>query len=201
MPRARTGFDRLLLVALTLGVLTIALRPLHQDAHAGRFDEGSIAVCAIPTIVNELMASERFLEEREDLAEEFDDQRVDLEDRLADIRDRAQGMQQDDPAMGAIFEEFQTVNGELQRLRQEFNRGSAALQATQLADSYELARASALAVGDELGYEFVFASGSPDEDLNTTDTAQLLGQLARRPVIKFPEEHDITDDVRDDLNL
>lgn len=194
--------QRLLITVLALGVLALVLRPLQPSADASRVDsESNIAVCAVPTIVNELMASDRFAEERNDLADEFEEKRQELEQRMEEIRDQAQDMDPEDPAMPQMQQEFFELRNELFEMQSEFQTASSRLQAEHLAACYELARTSAIGVGEDLGYDFVIASGSPDEDLNTQDTQQLLGQLSRRPVLLFPEEHDITDDVRDDLNL
>lgn len=143
--------ERVMIVALTLGVVTLALRPAVPAAVATGEDETfNLAVCAVPTIVNELMASERFAEAREDLADDFEDQRKDLEERLEQISEQAQGMEPDDPALPAMGQEFNEIRQELFRLRSEFETDSTALQARHLAESYELARASAVAIGEEL---------------------------------------------------
>ncbi len=196
------SIDRLLLGALALGVCALALRPFSPIAGADfAADSDEIAVCAIPTLVNELIASGNFAAEREELNDDFQQRQQELQDRLEDIQDRARGMEQDDPALGAMAEEFGEVRGELLAAQSEFGQASEAMTARHLAEAYELARASAEAVAEDLGFGFVFASGSPDEELNRSNAQQLLGQLSRRPVIRFPEAADITDDVRDDLGL
>ena len=194
--------DRLLLGGLTLGIFALALRPYAPLASADLVaDSKEIAVCAIPTLVNELVTSGNFAAEREELSDEFEERQQELQDRLEDIQDRARGMEQDDPALGALAEEFGEVRGELLAAQSEFGQASEAMTARHLAEAYELARGSAEAIAEELGFGFVFASGSPDEELNRSNAQQLLGQLSRRPVIRFPEASDITDDVRDDLGL
>ena len=197
-----TNPNRWLLALLTVGVLALALRPFTPVATgSGEDDKQRLAVCSIPTIVNELMATDRFVSEREEITEDFEERREDLQRELERIAERGRGMDEDDPALPALGEEFRTLQNELGTLRREFAQRTAELQAEQLAACYELARSSAIAVGEDLGYDFVIASGSPDEELNRTNAQQLLGQLSRRPMIMFPDEHDITDDVRDDLNL
>ena len=195
--------ERFLIAALAIAALALALRP-GSDARATiEEDTFSIAVCSLPTIVNELMASERFTEEREDLASEFEDASSDIEERLEQISQDARGMDPDDPAMGAMGEQFNELRQELFRLRSSFESDSARLQARHLKEAFQLVRASASVVADDLGYDFVLSSASPDSDdeLNEQNAALLLGQLSRRPVITYPDAHDITDDVRDDLNL
>ncbi|MEM1424212.1 MAG: hypothetical protein AAGH64_09435 [Planctomycetota bacterium] len=195
--------ERFLIAALAIAFVAFVLRP-GPDARA-TLDEDtfSVAVCSLPTIVNELMASERFAEEREDLASEFEDASLEIEERLEQISNDARGMDPDDPAMGAMGEQFNELRQELFRLRSGFETDSARLQARHLKEAYRLVRASANAIADDLGYDFVLSSASPeaDDELNDQNATLLLGQLSRRPVIRYPDEHDITDDVRDDLNL
>ncbi|GAB4545870.1 MAG: hypothetical protein Tsb0013_04120 [Phycisphaerales bacterium] len=195
--------ERFVIALLVVAVGALALRPVSSARATAPEESFSIAVCALPTIVNELMSSERFAEEREDLTAEFEEDTAEIESRMNQIRDDVQGMGPDDPAMGAIQEEFFSLRQQLFRRQTEFQTASARLQARHLKESYQLVRASAVAIAEDLGYDFVFASASPEDDdeLNDQDAALLLGQLSRRPVIKFPEAHDITDDVRDDLNL
>jgi Skp family chaperone for outer membrane proteins len=195
--------ERLLIVVLALGVLALALRPFQPDASASRgaLAASNLAVCAVPTIVNELMASDRFLEAREALREEYEERTRDLRERRSEIEQQFEGMEQGDPAAPALGREYQELSREIFRADSEFQREQSEMQASQLAECYDLARASAIGVGEDLGYDFVIASGSPDEELNRADTQALLGQLSRRPVLLYPDEDDITDDVRDDLNL
>lgn len=194
--------DRVILVVFITGLFAVGSSLIVREAQAThRFDSSDIAVCAIPTLVNELVSSGAFAEEREELDAEFEERTRELQDRLESISDRAQGLDQDDPALGALAQEFTEARSELVAAQNEFGRASEAMTARHLAEAYELARASADAVAEDLGYGFVFASGSPDEELNRDNAQQLLGQLSRRPVIRFPEAADITDDVRDDLGL
>mgnify|MGYP001794982456 CR=1 FL=1 len=195
--------ERLLISVLAVAVVALALRPGPAANATLDEDTFSVAVCSLPTIVNELIASERFQEEREDLAADFEEASDEINERLQQIREDAQGMDAEDPAMGAIGEEFNELRQSLFRLQSQFSTDQAQLQARQLKEAYQLVRASANAVAEDLGYDFVLASASSDSDdeLNDQNASLLLGQLSRRPVIRFPQKHDITDDVRDDLNL
>ncbi len=186
--------------ALFASVMLTGLSSAHARDGAEGVPAPKIAVCAVPALVNELMQSDRFKPERESLEERFRSEMQEIEQRLGTLRDRAQA-NPDDPGMEALAQEF----GEQRRLLAEKQREAAqALEkktAEQLLQCFDLARTSASAVAEELGYNYVLASVGPDEELNDTSVEIAVRQMMSRPAVMFPKEADITDDVRDDLNL
>ncbi len=72
--------------------------------------------------------------------------------------------------------------------------------AKQVKECNALVRSSTRAVAEDLGFDFVISSADEEEEL-AESVEVLFRQITSRPVIMFPEENDITSDVRDDLNL
>ena len=197
--------ERVTLALLVLAVVALAIRqgPAGPAAYGARADadEALIAVCAIPTLVNELMASDRFAPEREALEDEFRERLEDMNRDLRDLRERLEAGGPDDPDAQRNVESWRELTREMASVRTELQRRLAQLSASQLAECYDLAKSSAVAVAEDLGFVYLIASGDPDEDLVREDSQTLLRQITARPMLLAPEEADITGEVRDDLNL
>ena len=190
-----------LLIAAIAISLTALLRPAPTPAYANVASSDSpIAVCALPTLINELMASDRFLPDREAYTEELSQQINELLEKRNELQQELSNMNPEDPGAQETFGEYQSLNQKIARLRQENSQKIETFTAKQIKECNRLVRSSARAVAEDLGFEFVISSADPQEDLAETVDA-LFRQLTSRPVIMFPEENDITADVRDDLNL
>ncbi len=192
----------LLLAALTLSVIAL-FRPDTSPALAetARLADESIAVVALPTLINELMASDRFQPDRVSYTEELNDELRQISERGRELSTRLQQMDPEDPGAQDLFAEMTKLSETLGRLQRENARKVEAHTASQIKECNELVRSSARAVADDLDFAFVISSADPDEELTDQSVEVLLRQLTSRPMIKFPEENDITSEVRDDLNL
>ena len=195
-------FERTLLLALALAVLARVTLDPEAHARADRDDQHfQLAVCAMPSLVNELMASDRFLPDREDAAPDIRRQLDELREELQDLEERIRGGAGDDPSLQRDRERAREAVREFQSLQQSLARAIETKTAEQLAECYALVKSSASAIAEELGFDYVIATGDPDERLSTADSQVTLRQITARPVLRFPKGVDITDDVRDDLNL
>jgi Skp family chaperone for outer membrane proteins len=198
--------ERLALVIIAVVVALLVLRdvPFARTADARSMmlsDEPVIAVCAIPALVNELMQSDRFLPERTRVEEEGQAELRQLRDEANRIRDEVRERGPDDPGAQEGIRRFRNLAEKIARSEGELAQRLQRLTAEHLGQCYDLARSSAVAVAEDLGFEYVIASGSADEELNRQVPEVLLRQITARPMLKAPEEADITADVRDDLNL
>lgn len=192
----------LLLLAVALSGLAF-LRPAASEARATTavMADGSIAVVALPSLMNELMQSDRFLPDRTAYEQELNDELQAMADELRAFSERHANLQPDDPGAEGIVSQFGEMRRRLGEKQGENTRKIEAFTVRQIKECNELVRSSAKAVADDLGFEYVVASSDPDEGLTDQSVELLLRQLTARPMIMFPEDNDITSDVRDDLNL
>ncbi|MEM9083233.1 MAG: OmpH family outer membrane protein [Planctomycetota bacterium] len=204
-------FERVALWITLAAALTALLatglfdRPLHAQEEAGEKTDVAkplIAVCAVPAIINDLMASDRFepdfLDRQEELREEVQPLIEELEELQAQLT--APDADPEDPALQLAFERFQQLRNQLAQLSQQHNATLDGFRAKQIIEAYELIKASAQAVATELGFEYVISSADDFEEL-AESTQIVVRQLTVRPVMMYPEAADITEAVRDDLNL
>lgn len=199
-------WERTLLLGVALAVLALLARvsfepAAHADEPGARTADLRIAVCATPSLINELMASDRFLPDRENAAPEIREELDDLRAELRELQDRVQGADQGDPGVQRDRERAREAFAEFQRLQQQLGEAIETKTAEQLAEAFGMVKSSASAIAERLGYDYVISTGDPEEDLNRTISEVTLRQITARPVIRFPKGVDITDDVRDDLNL
>jgi len=161
----------------------------------------SIAVCSLPNLINDLMGSDRFLPDREAYVADRTEELRELNEQGREMSQRLSTMTPEDPGAQELFESVQRLREQIARKQAENAALVETFTATQLSECNDLVRSSARAVAEDLGYAFVIASADPDEDLSKQSVEVLLRQLTSRPVIMFPEDNDITSDVRDDLKL
>lgn len=201
MPR-RSNVLATLVIASCVGVgMTLPGLIAPAQAVQRRAAEHAIAVCATPLLLNDLMESDRFKPERERFAQE---KTVDLEPMIKEIQElqgRLQQITQEDPEFPQLFQRFQQLRQQIQARQTEINAELESFTAKQVVEAYKLVRSSAQAIAADLGFDYVISTGQEDEEFNTTVVDATLRQIMARPVIMSPEGADITEDVREDLNL
>lgn len=193
-----------LYAALATAVLLLLRAGIPTAPAAAAADEPEevyLAVCAVPAIVNDLMASDRFRPAIEEFIEEQRASIRDLEEQLDELSEELNAMDRDDPAAQETFQRFAQLRREYEQRRAEINRNIEERRTGALQDAFQLARSTASAIAEDLGYNYVIASVDDDEDLSTDNSQLLLRQMLARPVIFAPRSADITADVRADLNL
>lgn len=196
----RTNATIAIIAAALLGGF-IAQQFTTQRAHAALADGGSIATCAVPQIVNELMASDRYAPAREELAEQINEELQPLREEGQALLEELQGMKPEDEGAQSKVQRVQQLRQQVQRLEQQGAQRMEQFTAEQIAECFKLTRSSASAVAEDLGYDYVISTVGEDEELNTQSVDTVLRQMLARPVLFAPEDADITDDVREDLNL
>lgn len=206
-------FDRIVLCILTAGISTIAIHQVLEPriAAASILDETApkakhqIAVCAINKVMRELLESDRFLPARaainlEDIVNEY----TRLEQELQQLQTQWEIAQQGGGGdLQQIQERGMQVAArmeELEQIGQQRERQLQQLTLTQLKDAYELARAAAEAVAEDLGYSYVVATQRHDDELNLNPNS-IPAEFNARPMLVYPDGTDITADVLAELNL
>ncbi len=161
-----------------------------------------IAVCALYRISDELMETDRFKPERVELENKLRDEELKpLYEQLRDLQKRLEGMDQKDPAFTEARERYFRLQNQARSVTQEITQKVERKVAEQLEQCYQLVRASAVAVAEEMGFNYVLASNSAEESLKKESVVALVRDMMGRPALLAPKEADITEDVRQDLKL
>jgi Skp family chaperone for outer membrane proteins len=164
-------------------------------------DQPLIAVCATPTLINELMQSDRYLPARQDAAPELRQQLTELAEELQELQNTLRGADPQDPETQAGIAAYREKSSRAAQLQSQIANAIERKFAEQLVECFELVKSSADAIADDLGFDYVISTGAADEQLSREDSTATLRQITARPMIRFPKAADITEDVRDDLKL
>ncbi len=203
----RISLPAIIAVVVVSSLLSVSLLRL-SGSRASAAETGSeppkaeIAVCAILEISEELMNSDRFRPAREVEEERLLASLGDLRSEISELSGVLRDAARDDPGFADERQKIQQLLGEYQQkqgiAQQELERFIVA----QFAEAYELSRSSARAIAEQRGFRYLFASSSPDKDVPTDRPMDAVrNDMFQRPVLMSPEESDISDDVRADLNL
>jgi len=187
-------------VSTLVGLNVLSPRAIgNQSADA---PEAHVAVCDIFGTVGELMDSDRYLPAREE-----EEQRLNAEimqprmEQLAELeealRQTEEGSPEREQAQREYFQARQQAQQAQQRAAQQMDR----FVATQFREAWELARSTAEAIAEDMGYDYVVASPEPDEQFSDVGMQALSNEVLSRTILAAPEDAIITQDVLDDLNL
>lgn len=197
---------------IALSALILALganRAWPGAAHAGvsgerEMPEARIAVCAIVAITDELMGSDRFAPAIDENAESLREEllRPIIEEGKS-LEDQLKSADADDPANN---ERKQRLLELREMVLPQAQQRAGVLQeqfiANKTIEAYQMATSSARAVAKELGFNYVFATIAPEEEITRDGPMSAVrNAILGRPVVMMPEGVDISDAVRDDLNL
>ena len=201
MPRTTSVIIPSIAIAFAAAALSASwmINPARADQR--RASDASIAVVATPDIMNDLMQSDRFAPDRERYALERQDELKPFADQLQKLQDQLQGMTDEDPQFPALAQQFNQIRNQAIQKQNQINADLEKFTASQVIEAYKLVRSSAQAVAEDLGYDYVITSADEDKALEPQNVEIALRQIMARPVLAFPEDADITDDVREDLNL
>lgn len=202
MPR----FERCWLFTVTALSICLLARDAVTPA-AARLDPHDsenprIAVCAVVKIIEELMETDRYKPAR---VEFEDDLREELLKPIADLMEEtkreADGLAEDDPRLRELGERYRSLQRQAQQATQQVVQRVEAKVAEQLGECYETVRSSAVAIAEQRGFNYLIASGDPEDAPKDATVMKMVRDFLARPVLLSPDGADITEDVRADLKL
>ncbi|MEO1130232.1 MAG: OmpH family outer membrane protein [Planctomycetota bacterium] len=201
--------ERTLLIVLTIGFVAIGLRvfPSAETAIARPLmaqsdDRDIIAVCGISELMNEMLNSDRFAPEREEMEQKANAVLAEALREVQALRADLEGKDPSEPDVQQKLQQLQEMGRRIQAMRDEIAKRLDRFAAEQAVECRKLVIASAAAVAGDLGYRYVISSGARDATYNTEGgLVQVWRQMATRPVVAWPDATNITEDVREDLNL
>lgn len=192
----RTGV--FVLIALVAVLLSSRAPALPEGADA----PPRIAVCSVVRITDELMDSDRFKPARIEYEEELRRELLQpIHDLMKEVSEEAKSLKQDDPRLKEAGERFRSLQRQAQQATHQIAQKVELRIAEQLKECYQQVRASAVAVAEQRGFNYLLASTDAEEELRTETVMKMVRDLLARPVLLAPKGADITEDVRADLKL
>jgi hypothetical protein len=161
----------------------------------------SEAYVAIGVLLDGLMRSDSFSEDRRQLAEGMQGEERAIIEKIEDIKARMDDAEPDDPEMPVLAEEGRR----LLQLRQQFIQGAqlrqSELTATQLEAAYRELIEAVKVVAERRSIDIVHRFIPTDEPFGTTNAADALIQIRLRNLLLYPDALDLTSEVADDLGV
>lgn len=200
-----TKTERIVLSGALACALLLLLRATCRPAAAHLREPDvapRIAVCAVMSITDELMESDRFRPARLEYEEELSAELLrPLLDRIKAVSEEAQGLKEDDPRLRELGERHRALQRQAQQATQQIAQKVEARVAEQLNECYALIRESAAGIAEQRGFNYVLASTDAGAALKSDTVMRLVRDVLARPVLVAPASVDLTEDVRADLNL
>lgn len=196
-------------VALAALILGLNLGARESSAASGAvlkdadIPQARIAVCSVMDITDELMSSDRFRPAIEENAEKLRDDLIrPIIDEGRSLEQQLQGAAPDDPANNDRKKRLLELREAAAQAQQEAGIRQEQFVANKVIEAYEMASSSARAVATDLGFNYVIATIAPDAEMPKDSPLNgVRNAILGRPLIMMPDGVDISDAVRDDLNL
>ena len=166
----------------------------HQQAYA-------IGYVHIGRILNQQLAAEEFEEERQALIEESQEKDEEYRTLLDDLFSRTQGLDADSPEGQDLQQQGSALFQEYRTWQQQMAVQRDALNAEHLERAYRELIAAVNIVADRKGIDIVTRFIPTDNPFLSQTMEQGMRAIRLRPVLRSPEDLDITIDVLDELSL
>lgn len=177
-----------------LGVALVS--PSASATRSLGIESGSIASVDIFTLVDRALSNDAMTEERKNYEAQSNASLSGLQQQFMGIQAQLSAIQPDDPNAGALYQQYQQIQGDLQYASQQASEGYQTLIAQQIAAAYTEIYAAANEVGAEQGYSFVFATRSNGELLQTDTITGITQEILARPLVTPPAATDLTEAIR-----
>ena len=161
----------------------------------------SIGFVHIGPLLSQLMDSEEFKVEREDLAAEAKEREEEFSSQLDQIRADYEDAGEDEAAREEIGRRGQEVFQAFQAFQQEVEMLQQALAADQLERSYRELIAAVNAVADRMDIDIVKRFIPTEDEFQGVDISSAMQEIRLRPALRYPESSDISRDVQEELGL
>lgn len=193
--------------ALTAGVVSTAsvvlLPRVERPAHAGQaaVESPTIAVFDLYGVLETALQAPTAVTERETTAGIFREQATTLQTQLQDLGTQIQSMGVQSPEAQPLIGEYQQKQQQLQQVQGQIQQTLTQLYADQMATAYSNIIDTANAIADEAGYDILLGSRPATSTIDRGPVEVMVQELLARPVLRAPGSIDITDRVRERLDL
>ncbi|MBC8203183.1 MAG: OmpH family outer membrane protein [Planctomycetes bacterium] len=151
--------------------------------------------------LEQLMKADHFVEVRDDLDEELEEELDAARGKLDDIRERGRDLEQDDPEIPALRQEWDNAYRKFEQVQQAAIKLRGELAAEQMEESYNEVLEAVNVVSDRLNIDMVLRFIPPDSEFEGNSPDAAIMQIRLRTALRLPEGIDITDEVLSELGL
>lgn len=161
----------------------------------------SIGAVHIDRIIKEMIQSEVYSGERQDLEGELRELDSEFSDRQKSIQDEFGEIGEEDPNFPEAQSRMQALMQEYQQFAQMAQGRMAQLQAEQLERSYRDLIEAVEVVADKAQIDMVYRYIPTSEPFMNASVEQAMLQIQMRPFLRYPDSIDLTTKVLEELDL
>ena len=156
----------------------------------------------IGKVLNPLLESTQYVEERETLRKELEATEKEYQDKLQPLDQELRGMDQGSPEFQEKVQQFQQLLGEYQRWGREVAvKRRDEMDVRHLQAAYKELTNAVNVVADKLGVDIVLRFIPAENEFKSTNADQALTEIRLRTAVKYPERLDITTEVMEELSI
>jgi Skp family chaperone for outer membrane proteins len=161
----------------------------------------SAAFVNIGKILRQLMQSEVYQEERQELMAELDEQEQDYRERLREIQSDAQDLDQESEEFQQAYERYMQLAEEYRAWQQEAIQRRGDLDAEHLERAYRELVVAVQVVADRKDIDIVYRFIPTDQEFESENPDQAMTEIRLRSALRYPDQLDMTDAVIEEMSL
>lgn len=162
----------------------------------------TVAFVDIGKVLNPLLESTQFVEEREAVRKELEATEQDYQNRLQPLDQELRGMDQGSPEFHEKVQQFQQLLSEYQRWGREVAmKRRDEMDVRHLQSAYKELTNAVNVVADKLGVDIVLRFIPAENEFKGANADQALTEIRLRTAVKYPERLDITTEVMEELAI
>jgi Skp family chaperone for outer membrane proteins len=161
----------------------------------------SAAFVNIGKILRQLMQSEVYTEERQELMTELDEQEQEYREQLQDIQSNAQGLDQESEEFQQAYGRYMELAEEYREWQQEAIQQRGSLDAEHLERAYRELVVAVQVVADRADIDIVYRFIPTGQDFESNNPDQAMTEIRLRSALRYPDQLDMTDAVIEEMSL
>jgi len=182
---------------LVLAAIVVTMIASPAGAYkAPKIASDDIGFVDVFNLIDKALLTEETTAARDDFDTQTNEMMAALEGQLNELTAQLQNMQQTDPNAQAVFQEYQSVQEQLNNLARQASEAYQVLIARQISEAYTAIYAAANEIAQQEGLTFVFATRADGELIQTDNITGITQEILARPLVTPPTSVDITELVR-----
>ena len=187
----------LISAALLTGLVGVTF--FSNQANATRsigVEAGDIAYVDVFQLVDRALSVDELVTVRDSYMTESNNRLMQMQQQVMTLQQQLQSMQPDDENIGSVYSQYQQLQGNMQQESLRANEGYQGMIAEQIAAAYDEIYAAVNEIAADQGIQYVFATRSNGELLQTNTITGITQEILARPLVTPPSGTDLTEAVR-----
>ena len=161
----------------------------------------SVAFINVGRVLNPLLSSTQFQEEREQFQDEIKDGEAEYKEQLESLAEQMDGVDPESPEGREIMTQGRAKNQERQEWLRLMMAKRNQLESGHLTTAYQELISAVQIVAERKEIDIVLRTIPPEDEILGKDVDATMLQIRLRSALVYPEDLEITEDVMDELGV